>query len=274
MLCSLGMLMDVVTIAMVLLGSGFIGFLFAPLALGGGLLFAPLLHYGLGWNIDGALLIVSLGLSATVAWGSGLRHRKEGHVSDERFKQSLLGALPGAIIGVIIVASLSGSFDVIFKSLSLVFVTWAVIKTLRSKPSQTAGEKEPNMLPLRAGVASGGLLSSVLAIGAGAIYVPVLRAYGGLESRKAIGTSLHIMMVVLPISVMTHFVALNSTQREVLESHLLLILTLPIVVIIAANLGARFGIAKISEQRIMHLFVAVLLVIGVRYVLDLTSKLL
>ena len=274
MLCPLGMLMDVVTIALVLLGSGFIGFLFAPLGLGGGLLFAPLLHYGLGWNIDGALLIVSLGLSATVAWGSGLRHRKEGHVSDERFKQSLFGALPGAIIGVIIVASLSGSFDVIFKSLSLVFVTWAIIKTLRSKPSQTTGEKEPNMLPLRAGVASGGLLSSVLAIGAGAIYVPVLRAYGGLESRKAIGTSLHIMMVVLPISVMTHFVALDSTQREVLESHLLLILTLPFVVIVAANLGARFGIAKISEQRIMHLFVAVLLVIGVRYVVDLTSKLL
>jgi uncharacterized membrane protein YfcA len=269
-----GRCMDVTTIALVLLGSGFIGFLFAPLGLGGGLLFAPLLHYGLGWDIDGALLIVSLGLSATVSWGSGLRHRKEGHVSDERFKQSLVGALPGAIIGVIIVASLSGSFDVIFKSLSLVFVTWAIIKTLRSKPSQTAGENEPNMLPLRAGVASGGLLSSVLAIGAGAIYVPVLRAYGGLESRRAIGTSLHIMMVVLPISVMTHFVALDSTQRGVLESHLLLILTLPIVVIVAANLGARFGIAKISEQRIMQLFVAVLLVIGVRYVLDLTSKLL
>ena len=274
MLRSHGRRMDVVTVALVLLGSGFIGFLFAPLGLGGGLLFAPLLHYGLGWDIDGALLIVSLGLSATVAWGSGLRHRKEGHVSDERFKQSLVGALPGAIIGVIIVASVSGSFDVIFKSLSLVFVTWAIIKTLRSKPSQTASEKEPNMFPLRAGVASGGLLSSVLAIGAGAIYVPVLRAYGGLESRRAIGTSLHIMMVVLPLSVMTHFVALDSTQRDVLASHLLLIFTLPMVVIVAANLGARFGIAKISEQRIMHLFVAVLFVIGVRYVLDLTSKLL
>ena len=274
MLRSHGRRMDVVTVALVLLGSGFIGFLFAPLGLGGGLLFAPLLHYGLGWDIDGALLIVSLGLSATVAWGSGLRHRKEGHVSDERFKQSLVGALPGAIIGVVIVASFSGSFDVIFKSLSLVFVTWAIIKTLRSKPSQTASEKEPNMFPLRAGVASGGLLSSVLAIGAGAIYVPVLRAYGGLESRRAIGTSLHIMMVVLPLSVMTHFVALDSTQRDVLASHLLLIFSLPMVVIVAANLGARFGIAKVSEQRIMHLFVAVLFVIGVRYVLDLTSKLL
>ena len=82
------------------------------------------------------------------------------------------------------------------------------------------------------------------------------------------------MMVVLPLSVMTHFVALDSTQRDVLASHLLLIFTLPMVVIVAANLGARFGIAKISEQRIMQLFVAVLLVIGVRYVLDLTSKLL
>ena len=259
---------------LVLLGSGFIGFLFAPLGLGGGLLFAPLLHYGLGWEIDGALLIVSLGLSATVSWGSGLRHRKEGHVSDIRFKQSLVGALPGAIIGVVIVASMSGSFDVVFKLLSLVFVIWAIVKTLRSKKNQTTQNNEPNMLPLRVGVASGGLLSSVLAIGAGAIYVPVLRAYGGLESRKAIGTSLHIMMVVLPISILTHFLALDQNQVDVLSSHLLLILSLPVVVIVAANLGARFGIAKVSEQRIMQLFVAVLFVIGIRYVLDLSSRFL
>ena len=266
--------MDAVTMAVVILGSGFIGFLFAPLGLGGGLLFAPLLHYGLGWEIDGALLIVSLGLSATVSWGSGLRHRKEGHVSDVRFKQSLVGALPGAIIGVVIVASLSGSFDVFFKTLSLGFVTWAIIKTLRSKNNQTAQNSEPNMLPLRVGVASGGLLSSVLAIGAGAVYVPVLRTYGGLESRKAIGTSLHIMMVVLPISILTHFVALDQSQVDVLASNLWLIISLPIVVIVAANLGARFGLAKVSEQRIMQLFVAVLLVIGIRYVLDLSSKFL
>ena len=267
-------LMDAVIMAMVLLGSGFIGFLLAPLGLGGGLLFAPLLHYGLGWEIDGALLFVSLGLSATVSWGSGLRHRKEGHVSDVRFKQSLVGALPGAIIGVVIVASLSGSFDVFFKTLSLGFVTWAIIKTLRSKKNQSAQNSEPNMLPLRVGVASGGLLSSVLAIGSGAIYVPVLRTYGALESRKAIGTSLHIMMVVLPISIITHFVALDQRQVDVLASNLWLIMSLPIVVIVSANLGARFGIAKVSEQRIMQLFVAVLLVIGIRYVLDLSSKFL
>ena len=269
-----GTIMDAVTIAMVLIGSGFIGFLFAPLGLGGGLLFAPLLHYGLGWEIDGALLIVSLGLSATVAWGSGLRHRKEGHLSNERFKQSLLGALPGALFGVVIVASMGGSFNILFKSLSLIFVTWAIIKTLRSKANHAASKIETSILPLRVGMASGGLLSSVLAIGAGAIYVPVLRAYGGLESRKAIGTSLHVMMVVLPISILAHFAVLDSNQIDVLTSNLFLVLSLPIVVVIAANFGARFGIANVSEQRIMQLFVAVLFVIGIRYTVDLISNLI
>ena len=264
--------MDAATVALVLLGSGCIGFLFAPLGLGGGLLFAPLLHYGLGWEIDGALLIVSLGLSATVAWGSGLRHRKEGLFSDRRFKQSLRTALPGAFLGVVAVALLGGSFNLIFKGLSLMFIIWAILKTLRSNKKSPETENNSNMFPMSIGVGSGGFLSSVLAIGAGAIYVPVLKVYGGLDSRKAIGTSLHIMMVVLPISILTHFVALDSSQIDLLSSNLLLVLCLPLMVVIAANLGARFGIGKMSEQHIMHLFVAVLFVIGIRYAFDLSSS--
>ena len=267
-------LMDALTIALVLLGSAFIGFLFAPLGLGGGLLFAPLLHYGAGWEIDGALLIVSLGLSGTVAYGSGLRHRKEGFFCDIRLKESLVGALPGAIIGVVLVAFLSGSFDVLFKTLSLGFITWAIIKTIRSRSTIDTLEESVSTIPLRIGVGIGGMLSSVLAIGAGAIYVPVLRTYGSLQSRKAIGTSLHIMMCVIPLSIIAHLFALNEGQWEVLESNIILILLLPFVVIIAANIGARVGIAKVSEQRIMQVFVALLFIIGIRYVLDLTNRLL
>ena len=266
-------LMDALTIALVLLGSAFIGFLFAPLGLGGGLLFAPLLHYGAGWDIDGALLIVSLGLSGTVAYGSGLRHRKEGFYSDIRLKESLVGALPGAIVGVVLVAYLSGSFDVLFKTLSLGFITWAIIKTIRSRSTKDTVEESVSTIPLRIGVGIGGMLSSVLAIGAGAIYVPVLRTYGSLQSRKAIGTSLHIMMCVIPLSIIAHLFALNEGQWEVLESNILLILLLPFVVITAANVGARVGIAKVSEQRIMQVFVAILFIIGIRYVFDLTNQL-
>lgn len=266
--------MDAVTIAFVLLGSAFIGFLFAPLGLGGGLLFAPLLHYGAGWDIDGALLIVSLGLSGTVAYGSGLRHRKEGFYSDKRLKEGLFGAIPGAIIGVVIVASLSGSFDVLFKALSLGFVTWAIIKTIRARSKKETIEESVSTIPLQIGVGIGGMLSSVLAIGAGAIYVPVLKTYGSLQSRKAIGTSLHIMMCVIPLSIIAHLFALNEGQFEVLKSNLVLILLLPFVVIFAANVGARFGIAKVSEQRIMQVFVAILFIIGIRYMLDLMDELI
>jgi uncharacterized membrane protein YfcA len=266
--------MDAVTIALVLLGSASIGFLFAPLGLGGGLLFAPLLHYGAGWKIDGALLIVSLGLSGTVAYGSGLRHRKEGFYSDLRLKESLIGAIPGAIFGVIIVASLSGSFDVLFKTLSLIFVTWAIIKTLRTRNKKDSTEEKSSTTPMRIGVGIGGMLSSVLAIGAGAIYVPVLRAYGALPSRTAIGTSLHIMMCVIPLSIIAHLLALKEGQWDVLESNIILILMLPFVVIIAANIGARVGIAKVSEQRIMQVFVVLLFIIGIRYAFDLTNRVL
>ena len=266
--------MDAVTIALVLLGSASIGFLFAPLGLGGGLLFAPLLHYGAGWKIDGALLIVSLGLSGTVAYGSGLRHRKEGFYSDLRLKESLVGGLLGAIFGVIIVASLSGSFDVLFKTLSLVFVTWAIIKTLRTRSKKDSTEENSSTTPMRIGVGIGGMLSSVLAIGAGAIYVPVLRAYGALPSRTAIGTSLHIMMCVIPLSIIAHLFALKEGQWDVLESNIILILMLPFVVIIAANIGARVGIAKVSEQRIMQVFVVLLFIIGIRYAFDLTNRVL
>ena len=266
--------MDAVTIALVLLGSASIGFLFAPLGLGGGLLFAPLLHYGAGWEIDGALLIVSLGLSGTVAYGSGLRHRKEGFYSDLRLKESLVGAVPGAILGVVIVASLSGSFDVLFKTLSLVFVTWAIIKTLRTRSNKDSTEENSSTTPMRIGIGIGGMLSSVLAIGAGAIYVPVLRAYGALPSRTAIGTSLHVMMCVIPLSIIAHLFALKEGQWDVLETNLILILILPFVVIIAANIGARVGIAKVSEQRIMQVFVGILFIIGIRYAIDLTNRLL
>lgn len=264
--------MDAVTIALVLLGSASIGFLFAPLGLGGGLLFAPLLHYGAGWEIDGALLIVSLGLSGTVAYGSGLRHRKEGYYSDLRLKESLLGAIPGAMIGVVIVALLSGSFDVLFKTLSLGFVTWAIIKTIRARSQKESTEENVSTTPMRIGVGIGGMLSSVLAIGAGAIYVPVLRTYGSLPSRTAIGTSLHIMMCVIPLSILAHLFALKEAQWDVLESNLILILLLPLVVIIAANVGARVGIAKVSEQRIMQVFVVILFIIGIRYSIDLTYR--
>ncbi|MCH1443317.1 MAG: hypothetical protein L7U53_05540, partial [Candidatus Poseidoniaceae archaeon] len=99
-----------------------------------------------------------------------------------------------------------------------------------------------------------------------------LRAYGSLPSRTAIGTSLHFMMCVIPLSIIAHLFALKQAQWDVLESNIMLILALPFVVIISANIGAQVGIAKISEQRIMQVFVAILFIIGMRYSIDLWNR--
>ena len=49
-----------IELILVTLGVGVIGFLFAPLGLGGGMLFVPLIHYVADWPIDGKLIAVSL----------------------------------------------------------------------------------------------------------------------------------------------------------------------------------------------------------------------
>ena len=54
------------------LGVFIVAFLFAPLGMGGGMIFVPLLHYGLGWEINGALFAVSLSLTAVVSWAADL----------------------------------------------------------------------------------------------------------------------------------------------------------------------------------------------------------
>ena len=61
---------------LVMVGVFLIAFMFAPVGMGGGMLFVPLLHYVADWPIDGTLLAVSLTLTWTVSIGSGLRHRR------------------------------------------------------------------------------------------------------------------------------------------------------------------------------------------------------
>ena len=93
----------------------FTGFLFAPLGLGGGLLFVLILHYVVGWPLDSATLVISLLLTGCVSYGSGLVHHREGLVDIGRIRLGAPSALIGCVIGAIIVNMLGNSLDVVFK---------------------------------------------------------------------------------------------------------------------------------------------------------------
>ena len=83
--------MDVV---LVMLGVFVIAFAFAPLGLGGGMLFVPLLHYALKQPIDGTTLAISLALTWAVSIGSGARHRREGSSVLSRRSVTYVTVLP------------------------------------------------------------------------------------------------------------------------------------------------------------------------------------
>jgi uncharacterized membrane protein YfcA len=260
-----------------------IAFMFAPVGMGGGLLFVPLLHYVGGWDIDGALFAVSLTLTAVVSYGSGLAHRKEGHVSDEAVKSGLVGAVPAALLGVAIVIQLGDDVDLVFKTLSAVMLVWSLRKTAKklgkkalaaSKATEQEGEVLPiHHLPLRIGAGIGGLLSSILAIGAGVIYVPVLQQYGQLPTRKAIGSSLHLMMVVVPVAIFTHLMFIDGSDWETLRSNAVFLLSLPLLTYLGAKMGALFGIRYISSENILRVFMVLVGIVFTKYLLDISSVL-
>ena len=216
----------------------------------------PLFHYIGGWELDQRLIIVSLLLSAVTSYGSGLEHRKQHYVDDELTGIALWGAIPGAMIGVLFVLSTGTEFKAVFKLLSIVvvgFVIYKMVKRLSHNPSSIEDQGHVELKKLSAASAFGGFLSSVMAIGAGMIYVPAMKFFGKLETRKAIGSSLNIMMIVVPFR-FSLFILLNNYQRELFDESILL------AVLIVANFsGSKIG-AIIALDCLMKIYSEISLV--------------
>ena len=263
------MLLESILIVLGVLG---IGFLFAPLGLGGGILYVPLFHYVGGWEIDQKLIIVSLLLSAITSYGSGLEHRKKSCIDDELTGIALWGAIPGAMIGVFFVMITGTEFKSIFKVLSVIVVGFVIFKMIRKLNSESADSKlegEVQIGKMTSLSAFGGFLSSVMAIGAGMIYVPAMKFFGNLETRKSIGSSLNIMMVVVPFAIVAHFMLLNDYQISQLIDESILLIVLIIANFSGSKFGAILGFRLFDESILMKVFIGVLSITWINYVIDL-----
>jgi len=242
-------------------------FFFAPLGLGGGLLFVPILHYLAGWPLDTATLVVSLLLTLSVSLGSGAVHHREGLIDLPSIRRLAPFAMVGAAGGAVIVHALGDALNPVFKTLALALLVWASVKVGRRLRHGVAEKDagEVRSAPLRLGAGFGGGASAVLAIGAGAIYIPVLNQFGGLPSRRAIGTSLGLMMLVVPVAIVVHAGLHNGAWPD--EGVLVL---LPCAALIGAALGARVGLT-LPDHVILRVFLGLLLIIAARYLWDLIT---
>ena len=130
------------------------------------------------------------------------------------------------------------------------------------------GYSEPVLVSGTDGVGTGfaGMASSVLAIGAGAIYVPVLNQFGGLESRQAIGTSYGLMIMVVPVGVIVHVLLYSGDWPSFWN-----VFFLPFAVLSGSILGAKVGLL-LPEQIILRGFISILGIIFIRYFIDILTQ--
>ena len=257
---------------LLVIGVLLIAFLIAPLGLGGGILYVPLFHYIGGWELDQRLIIISLLLSAVTSYGSGLEHRNQHYVDDELTGIALWGAIPGAMIGVLFVLSTGTQFKSIFKLLSIVvvgFVIYKMVNRLLRTDTPTEDKGQVELGKLSATSAFGGFLSSVMAIGAGMIYVPAMKFFGKLETRKAIGSSLNIMMIVVPFAVLAHFILLTNYQKEKLFDESIILVALIIANFSGSKIGAIVGFRLFDENLLVKIFIGVLSITWINYLVDL-----
>ena len=257
---------------LLVIGVLLIAFLIAPLGLGGGILYVPLFHYIGGWELDQRLIIISLLLSAVTSYGSGLEHRKQHYVDDELTGIALWGAIPGAMIGVLFVLSTGTQFKAIFKLLSIVvvgFVIYKMVTRLLRTDTPTEDKGQVELGKLSATSAFGGFLSSVMAIGAGMIYVPAMKFFGKLETRKAIGSSLNIMMIVVPFAVLAHFILLTNYQKEKLFDESIVLVALIIANFSGSKIGAIVGFRLFDENLLVKIFIGVLSITWINDLVDL-----
>ena len=256
---------------LLIIGVMLIAFLFAPLGLGGGLLYVPLFHYVGGWEIDQKLIIASLFLTAITSIGSGLQHRKNQHFDDELSGVALRGAIPGALIGVLFVLMTQTQFNRFFKILSVFIIGFVIFKMKNRIHGKQRLEINYLRQPRKLAIFStlGGFLSSVMAVGAGIIYVPAMKIFGNLTTRKAIGSSYNVMIIVVPFAMLAHYFMLEDYQKSDLQNNWILLAILASVNFIGAKLGALVGFKLFNEAILLKIFIGVLSITWVNYIIDL-----
>ncbi|MGI8648804.1 MAG: sulfite exporter TauE/SafE family protein [Rubrobacter sp.] len=171
---------------------GIVGGMLSGLAgVGGGIVFVPALVYAAGWNIKEAvaaslIIIVFASLSGTI--------RNQRSRDPANWKWALLFALtvaPSSLIGVAISRiSPETVVEVAFAILLLILA----YPTAKGRPEMDEGvQKIPTWTVFVAGVFIGAL-SGLVGVGGGVVMVPLMVLGLGLSAKRAVSTSLAVVM--------------------------------------------------------------------------------
>ena len=248
---------------------------FSPLGLGGGILYVPIMHYMLDWEIKEAI-VASLTLVLMVSLGSSLAHSKSGHADHRVAKWGRIAAVPSATIGVLlsgVLLSLVG--DIGIKILAALVITFVLERTIRKTVEHTVEYTEEQLLEKRnqylAGSSSAGIAAGVLGIGGGAILVTLNRSMLKMDAKKAAGTSYLVAATIVPVALVSHLVINQNLDAIVDNSGIFAMILVPLMVFASAFFGAKYAIKYLPKHIVTGVFIFVVSVSLFRYIIDFYS---
>ena len=246
--------------------------IFSPLGLGGGIIFMPILHYIMNWEIKTAIL-GSLILVWSVALGSQFAHNKGGHGDIEIAKKGVVFGVPGAAIGAflgfLLIEYIS---EITIKMIALVIVSWICYKAVLriSSKEDITGEAigEMNEKYWLTGIFFGGMSSGLLGIGGGGIFVTMNRNYGGLTSKSSAGTAFMLAAMIVPTAIFSH-VLIDGTLNDLIEEATITGILVPFCVMTLAFTGAKYAIKYLPVKVITSLFILIISISMLKYIQEI-----
>ncbi|HHZ74987.1 MAG TPA: hypothetical protein EYN58_07445 [Candidatus Poseidoniales archaeon] len=258
-------------------------FMFAPLGLGGGVLYVPIFLFLLEWDIQPSL-VASLILVWAVSIGSRAAHEKGGYVVASVGKMgtnaALMGAVFGAVLAAIFIKQLGDMSIKISATFLLIWVLYSTIKKLTSELNGNGNgdyqppEVEGKVLNIyRAGCFGGGAASGLLGIGGGAIFVTLHRSTLKYKQHQAAGTSYIIESWMVPMAILTHLV-IDRSGIALIETLGIYLLLICILVAGTAWVGAKVAIKMLPQRVLTYPFIIAVFVSLVRYLIDIKDMIL
>lgn len=230
------------------------GILSGLVGVGGGIVFVPGLVYVGGWSIKEAVaaslvIIIFSSLSGTI------RNAKSPDPVDWRVAGILsLAVAPASLIGVAISRVSSDTFvEIVFATVLLALA----YPTARGRQELDESKKIPIPLVFVAGIFIGAL-AGLVGVGGGVVMVPLMVLGMGIRTKRAISTSLAVIMFTGLIGA-AGYIATGFSETEDL-------LSLP-PLIVGSMIGAPFGVQireLLPERAVRGVFAAFMVVVALR----------
>jgi len=221
---------------------------------GGSILTVPVLHYVLGYDVKVAvpMSLVVVGLTSAAGsiahWRAGTLHARTALAFGP---PAILGALLGAELGLKATPRLQLTVFALAMLAAAVAMYFAPTVSGGGGPAGQEGSRRLPLVPLVGALV--GLLTGFVGVGGGFLYVPALVILGGLPMKKAVGTSLVLILLSCIAGVVRYHGSLELDWSA--------IALFTAVALVGVAIGSRL-VGYVSQSALRRGFAVFLLVMG------------